>query len=236
MLNAAKAACPESEKPWYYMGNLLYNIQPDNAMAEWSHCVEMNPSDDLAWRNLGWANWLHTKDYAKAAECYRKAIGLNAQPLYLEEGDQVFEAARVPVKERYELLKGLHETAVKRYYPLAQEVILATFCGDYDYALGLLDSCYFPTREGVANFHDNFVDACVLAAKARIKAGDVEGAIELYKKAFTYPENHQVFLVDERATHDAQINYELGCAYEKLGEKDLAKEYFQKAADQDYKL
>ena len=236
VLNAAKAACPESEKPYYYMGNLLYNIQPDNAMAEWSRCVEMNPGDDLAWRNLGWANWLHTKDYAKAAECYRKAIGLNAQPLYLEEGDQVFDAARVPVKERYELLKGLHETAVKRYYPLAQEVILATFCGDYDYALGLLDSCYFPTREGVANFHDNFVDACVLAAKAKVKAGDIEGAIELYKKAFTYPENHQVFLVDERATHDAQINYELGCAYEKLGEKQLAKEYFEKAAAQDYKL
>lgn len=236
VLNAAKAACPESEKPWYYMGNLLYNIQPDAAMAEWARCTEMKPDDDLAWRNLGWANWLHTKDFAKAAECYRKAIDLNPQPLYLEEGDQVFEAARVPVEERYELLKALHEVAVKRYYPLSQEVILATFCGDYDYALNLLESCYFPTREGVANFHDNFVDACVLAAKAKVKEGDIEGAVELYKKAFTYPENHQVFLVDERATHDAQINYELGCAYEKLGDREKAKEYFQKAAEQDYKL
>ena len=236
VLNKAKEACPGNEKAFYYMGNLLYNIQPDNAMAEWAKCVEMNPEDDAAWRNLGWGNWLYTKDFAKATQDYRKAIELNPKPLYLEEGDQAFEAARVPVKERYELLKGLHDVAVKRYYPLAQEVILGTFCGDYDYALNLLDNCYFPTREGVANFHDNFVDACVLAAQAKIKAGDVEGAIALYEKAFTYPENHQVFLVDERATHDAQINYEIGLAYEKLGNKEEAHKYYTLAAEQDYKL
>ena len=100
------------------------------------------------------------------------------------------EAARIPVKERYGLLKSHHDVAVKRYYPLAQEVILGTYCGDYDYALDLLDKCYFPTREGVANFHDNFVDACVLAARAKRAEGDLKGAIALYKKAFTYPENH----------------------------------------------
>ncbi len=236
VLNAAKAACPGSERPYYYMGNLLYNIQPDNAMLEWEKCVEMNPQDDLAWRNLGWGNWLHTKDYAEAAKCYLKAVELNPQPLYLEEGDQAAEAARVPVRERYELLKSHHDVAVKRYYPLAQEVVLGTFCGDYDYALDLLDKCYFPTREGVANFHDNFVDACVLAGMKKLREGDAEGAIALYNKAFTYPENHQVFLVDERATHDSQINYELGLAYEKLGDRDSARKYFELSANQDYKL
>lgn len=236
VLAEAKAACPGSEKPWYYMGNLLYNIQPDNAIAEWEKCVEMNPQDDLAWRNLGWAHWLHTKDYAKSAECYKTAIGINPAPLYLEECDQAMEALAAPVAERYELLKSHHETGVKRYYPLAQEVILGTYCGDYDYVLNLLDKCYFPTREGVANFHDNFVDACILAGLQKMEEGDVEGAIALYKKSFTYPENHQVFLVNERATHDAQINYELGIAYEKLGNAEEAQKYFQLAADQDFKL
>ena len=62
----------------------------------------------------------------------------------------------------------------------------------------------------MANFHDNFVDALILAGEEKIAEGKVEQAVTLYKKAFTYPENHQVFLVDERATHDAQINYCLG--------------------------
>lgn len=236
VLNQAKSACPESERPYYYMGNLLYNIQPDNAMAEWEKCVEMNPSDDLAWRNLGWGNWLHTKDYARSVECYRKAIEINPAPLYLEECDQAMEANATPVSERYEMVKSHHETGVKRYYPLAQEVVLGTYEGDFDYVLGLLDNCYFPTREGVANFHDNFVDACVLAAKRKIAEGDVDAAIALYNKAFTYPENHQVFLVNERATHDAQINYELGTAYELKGDREKAEEYYTLAAEQDFGL
>lgn len=236
VLAKAKEICPESSKPYYYLGNLLYNIQPDNAMAEWEKCLEMNPKDDLAWRNLGWGHWLHTKDYASAAKCYKKAIEINPAPLYLEECDQALQALKAPVSERYELLKSHHETGVKRYYPLAQEVVLGTFEGDYDYVLDLLDKCYFPTREGVANFHDNFVDACVLAAQKKIAEGKVDDAIALYEKAFTYPENHQVFLVNERATHDAQINYELGLAFEKKGDDAKANEYFQKAADQDFNL
>ncbi|MBO4475847.1 MAG: DUF5107 domain-containing protein [Bacteroidales bacterium] len=236
VLQKASQVCPDSERPHYYLGNLLYNIQPDNAISEWRKCVEMNPRDDLAWRNLGWANWLYTKDYAEASRCYRKAIELNPAPLYLEECDQAMEALKAPVSERYELLKSHHDTGVKRYYPLAQEVILGTYEGDYDYVLDLLDNCYFPTREGVANFHDNFVDACILAGQKKFRSRDYEGAIALYNKAFEYPENHQVFLVNERATHDAQINYELGLAYEKLGNADKAREHFQLAADQDFNL
>ncbi len=237
VLEQAKKACPDSERPYYYLGNLLYNIQPDNAIREWQRCVEMNPGDDLAWRNLGWAHWLHTRNYAESVKCYRKAIELNPDAaLYLEECDQAMEALGTPVPERYELLKSHHAACMKRYYPLSQEVVTGTWCGDYDYVLGLLDNCYFPTREGVANFHDNFVDACVLAGRKKMESGDSEGAIALYKKAFTYPENHQVFLVDERATHDAQINYELGEAYEKLGDAQEARRCYELAAEQDYKV
>ena len=237
VLEQAKKSCPESSRPYYYLGNLLYNIQPYNAVREWTECVRINPEDDLAWRNLGWANWLYTKDYAKSAECYLKAIELNPDAaLYLEECDQAMEAQGAPVAKRYDLLKSHHSTAVKRYYPLAQEVATGIYMGDYDYVLDLLDKCYFPTREGVANFHDTFVDALLLAGKQKETDGDLEAAVALYKKAFTYPENHQVFLVDERATHDAQIFYYLGCACEKLGNKVEAAEWFEKAAGQDYNL
>ena len=237
VLAKAKEACPESSQPYYYLGNLLYNIQPDNAMKEWEKCIEMNPNDDLAWRNLGWAHWLHTKNYPESARCYKTAIAINPDAaLYLEECDQVLEAMGAPVAERYEILKSHHATAEKRYHPLSQEVVTGTYVGDYDYVLDLLDRCYFPTREGVANFHDNFVDALLLAGQKKVKEGKVKEAIALYMKSFTYPENHQVFLVDERATHDAQIHYYLGEAYELLGDSEQARMWYQKAADQDYNL
>lgn len=237
LLQHAKTVVPESSRPYYYLGNLLYNIQPDNAIAEWEQCVALNSSDDLAYRNLGWAHWLHTKDYNKSAQCYKKAIELNPNAtLYLEECDQVLEAMGAPVAERYQILKSHHATAEKRYYPLSQEVVLGTYMGDFDYVLDLLDRCYFPTREGVANFHDNFVDALLYAGKQKEKEGKHQEAIALYQKAFTYPVNHQVFLVDERATHDAQIYYYLGQAHEAIGKTEEAKEYYQKAAEQDFNL
>ena len=197
----------------------------------------MDPENDCAWRNLGWAAWLHTKDYAEAARCYKKAIELNPDSaLYLEECDQALEALGAPVQERYDLLKSHHATAIKRYYPEAQEVITGTYVGDYDYVLDMLDNCYFPTREGVADFHNVFIDALLLAGKKKISEGDTDAAIALYMKSFTYPENHQVFRVDKRTTHDAQSFYYLGQVYELRGDKETAKEWYQKAADQDFEV
>ena len=80
-----------------------------------------------------------------------------------------------------------------------------TYVGDCDRVLGLLRDCYFPTREGVANFHDIYVDAVLTAGVAKAGKGDYAAAAGLMQKAFEYPENHQVFLYDTRTPRDAQI-------------------------------
>jgi tetratricopeptide (TPR) repeat protein len=151
--------------------------------------------------------------------------------LFLEELDQVYELKGEDVKVRYDLLKTHHQTNLKRYYPLAAEVITGTFVGDYDYVLGLLKNCYFPTREGVANFHDIYVDALMMAANDKVSKEKCEEAILLYKQCFEYPENHQVFLVDTRVPRDAQSYYLLGEAYEKMGKKKEAMLNYKKSAE-----
>lgn len=231
VLEKAKQYVPQSEKPWYYEGCLLYNKQQDNAARQWERCVEINPKMDLAWRNLGWYHWLSDKDYAKSAECYAKATQLApSKALYLEEQDQVLEAKGEDVSKRYQILKKNHKTSVKRYYPLAQEVVTGTYVGDYDYVLRLLRDCYFPTREGVANFHDIYVDAVLMAGRDALQKGRAGKAVELYQKAFEYPENHQVFLVDERTPRDAQIYAFMAEAYQKQGKTAQADETWRKAA------
>lgn len=237
VLEKAKELFPESDKPYYYLGCLLYNKQQDAAAEQWKKCVELNPRMDLAWRNLGWYNWLYTKNYDEAADCYAKAVAIAPdKALYLEEQEHVLEAKGEAVEKRYEILKSHHKTAVKRYYPLAQEVVTGTFVGEYDYVLDLLENCYFPTREGVASFHEVYVDALLCAGYQKAAAGDCKGAIELYNKSFEYPMNHQVFLVDERSPRDAQAYYFIGEAYEKMGQKSKAKTYYKKAAEVDTKL
>lgn len=234
VLNKAKSYCPNSAKPYYYLGNLLYDKQKENAIGQWEKCVELDPDCAMAWRNLGWANWLYVKDYQKSVECYKKAIALAPdQALFLEEIDQVYEIMGADVQTRFELLKSHHDVCTKRYYPLAAEVITGTFVGEYDYVLDLLHNCYFPTREGVANFHDVYVDALILAGQKKLKEGDRTGALDLFKEAFTYPVNHQVFLVDERTPRDAQIYWNIGKVYEANGQKNKAIESFRKSASVD---
>lgn len=232
VLEKAIELFPENYKPHYYLGNLLYEKQPLAAVREWKTVTEMAPDFALAWRNVGWYHWLMSKDYAEARKYYLKAVELDPEsPLFLEEADQVLELYGEDVQFRHDLLKSHHNTAVKRYYPLAGEVITGIFVGDYDYVLDLLKNCYFPTREGVANFHDIYVDALILTGAEKVKKGEAEAAIELYNKAFEYPENHQVFYVDGRSPHDAQIYVAIAEAYEVLGNEEAARENYQKAAE-----
>lgn len=237
VLEKAKQVCPSSAKPYYYLGCLLYNKQQDAAAEQWKLCVERDPKMDLAWRNLGWYNWLYTKNYDDAALCYAKAVELNPKSaLYLEEQEHVLEAKSEDVQKRFKILKSNHETSVKRYYPLAQEVVTGTFVGEYDYVLDLLQNCYFPTREGVASFHEIYVDALMCAGYDKYNSAQYKEAIKLYEKSFLYPENHQVFLVDERSPRDAQAWYFIAEAYAKLGQKSKAKAYYQKATMVDTKV
>ncbi len=230
VLKKAKEYYPDNDKLYYYMGNILYDKQPEKAMYEWDKCIEINPSFAMAWRNLGWANWKYTKNYAEAVKQYRKVIELDqTQPLFLEEIDQVYEAKGEEVQVRYDLLKSMHHICVKRYYPLAAEVITGTFIGDFDYVLDLLRNCYFPTREGIANFHDVYVNALLLAGQQKLAKGSYKEAIKLFDEAFKFPENHQVFYVDTRRPRDAQIYYMIADAYDKMGNASKAQLNYKKA-------
>ena len=215
---------PKSDVLHYYLGNILYDKQQLAGMKEWKKCLEINEDYTMAWRNLGYANWKYTKDFAEAALCYEKAIELdNKQPIFFEEYDQVLEAMGADVKKRYNVLKNNHKVCEKRYYPLANEVITGTFVGDYDYVLKLLKECYFPTREGVANFHDVYVDALLMAGNAKVEEGKIQEAIKLYNEAFKFPENHQVFVFDTKRPRDAQIYCMIAQSYEKNGDSKNAK-------------
>ena len=223
---------PNNAKAWYYLGNIYYDKQPEKAIDAWKKCVAIDASYTMAWRNLGWAYWKYKKDLDKASEYYKKAIALDSSiAMFFEEIDQVLEAKGADVAERYALLKNNHDTCTKRYYPLAMEVVTGIFQGDFDYVLGLLKNCYFPTREGVANFHDVYVDALLMAGKQKFSEGKTAEAIELYKKAFEFPENHQVFLYDTRRPRDAQIYYMIAQAYEAAGDKVNADKNYNLAAN-----
>ncbi len=230
VLELAGKYFPDNFKVPYYMGNIMYDKQVQKAVEFWNESLKKNPNHALTYRNLGWANWKYFKDFKKAKEYYLKTLELDkTKPIFFEEADQVLEASETDVAFRYNLLKSNHKVCEKRYYPLANEVITGIFVGDFDYVLGLLRNCYFPTREGVANFHDVYVDALVLAGKEKLSQKKYAEACELFKDALKFPENHQVFLYDTRTPRDAQIYYMIALAYELLGDKENALANYKKS-------
>ncbi len=231
LMERATADFPQSARLRYWLGCAYYDKQAERGMAEWEKSLSLDPKNAMALRNIGYGYWKYFKNCPKAADYYRRAIALdNSQAMFFEEIDQVLEGAKAPVAERYELLKNNHSTCVKRYYPLAAEVSTGTFVGDYDRVLKLLKECYFPTREGVADFHETYLDAVILAGLDKLGKGDAKGAIALFNEGFKFPENHQVFLYDTRIPRDAQTYCLIGDAYEKLGDFANAKTNWQKAA------
>ena len=233
VLESVAAYAPDNYKVYYYLGNLFYDKQPLKGMEYWKKVIELEPSFPYAYRNLGFGTWKYLKDPEAAYPLYLKAVELDGtEAFFLEEIDQVAEAAHIDVSERYELLKSHHETCVKRFYPLAAEVITGVFVGDYDRCVELLRTCYFPTREGVANFHDVFVDALMLAGEKKVSEGAYDEGIALYKEAFTFPVNHQVFNTQPRP-RDAQIYWNLYLAYRKAGDRAAASKALKSCAEVD---
>ena len=214
LLEKLVAKRPDAANARYALGNVYGNIDTSKAMSAWSRSVALSSNQTFehsnnrtfpyALRNLGYGHWKWTRDYAKALDFYRKAIAAKPdEAFFLEEFDHVAEEAKLPVAERYAVLKAHHATCSKRAGSLIAELVNGTFCGDYDYVLGLMETEYFPTFEGAANFHDAYMDALIL-----------KGGKENLMKCFDFPENHQVFVYDRRRPRDAQLYWYLG-EYEK---------------------
>ena len=102
--------------------------------------------------------------------------------------------------------------------------------GDYDKAIELLKDHHFRTWEGGRDIYFHYVDAHTLSALQLMEEGRQELAVEALEKAMEYPENLEVGkpLDDER---NAMIWYFMGQAYNQLGKKKKAQEYYLKSTE-----
>ena len=73
------------------------------------------------------------------------------------------------------------------------------------------------------------VDACLLSGLDAWKEGNNEKALEYMLMMDEYPDNHGYAHLEYYA-RDAQVYYNIGLAYEKVGSADKAAEYYEKAA------
>lgn len=185
-LHAAMKADPRDARAPYYLGNLLYDLQPENAAREWERARQLDPSFAMVHRNLA-ITYAHQQNALdKAITSLETAVRLSPNDaMALYELDQLYEAAAVALDKRLGMFDR-HSAAVReRDDTLSRHIGLMVQAGRYNAAVDLLKSHHFHSWEGGArvNAQDPWIDAHLLRGQARAAANDHVGSLADFQAA-----------------------------------------------------
>ena len=223
----------DDDRAHYYLGNLLYEIQPDRAIIHWEQSRSLVKDFSTVHRNLGWAYYQMRGDVDAAIESYEQAIALDGDDdtrLYVEL-DELYEVANTPIIKRLDMVSENLEILKQRSDSLLRALIVQVLAGEYGMAIEVLETNQFFVAEGGGRVHGVFVDAHLLRGLVRLTNSQFKEALEDFNRASEYPENLSVARPsnDRRAP---QVAYFTGLAHQALGANDEAAKYFRRAADQ----
>ena len=227
ILNTALEYNPLDGKANYYLGNILYNKQPEKAIEYWERAVKNNPTLDMAERNLGWGYYRHYKDLQRAIPHYEKALSLNNRDaIFYTELDQLYELNNSPIEARLKIFDGNEDVVSKRDDAFVRLISVLTLAGKPDRSVELLKNKVFSYREGSSRVREMIIDA-------QLSLGLKYMAKKNYQKALDHFLLAQV--PDEEAgsarsgNRNIQVNYFIGEAYTALNKEAKAKGFYNRA-------
>ncbi len=231
VLRRAMAANPRDARAPYYLGDLLFDSQPEEGLKLWEQSVAQDPAFPLAHRNLAlaYAHRKSGKDPQRAiAELELAVAGPQKYALHFAELDELYAAQRVSPENRLALLEQNQGVVAGRDDALSREIGLKVFCGNYDEAIQLMTGRKFAVWEGgELAVADHWVDAHLLRGRQWLKAGQHASALADFEAARAIPEN----LPTERELgRDAELAWWLGVGYEAAGNPAKARESWEQAA------
>lgn len=233
VLKRAIEANPNDPRAPYYLGNLLFDWQPEEAVRLWERAATLDPSFPIVHRNLAIAYSHHKTGNAldKAIVSLERAVASpDPHPLHFTELDQLYAAAGVAPARRLALLEQHADTVARRDDALARIIALKVFAGQYDEAIRLMTGRRFAVWEGASlSVADHWVDAHLWRGRARLAAGQPAAALEDFRAAAEIPDN----LPSEergRGNRSAEISWLVGAAQAASGRADAARQAWEEAA------
>ena len=229
-LQCAMEKNTEDARAPYYLGNLYYDKrQYDLATEYWEKSATLDASFPTVWRNLALVYFNKQHQEEKALECMEKAFHLDeTDARILMELDQLYKRMQRPHAERLAFLQQYPALIAQRDDLVLEEITLLNQTGAYEKAKTLLDAHIFhPWEGGEGKVPAQYQFARVELAKLALKEGRNEEAVQLLEECLVYPHH-----LGEGKLYGAQENdfyYFLGCAYDAMGQKEKAKECWEKA-------
>jgi tetratricopeptide (TPR) repeat protein len=230
VLERAIAADPGDGRAPYYLGNLLYDCQPERAIAEWERARTLDPGFARVHRNLAFAYARKRGDLPGAIASQEKAVGIEkGEPRLYYELDQLLAWAKAPLARRLEWLQDRPETVAGRDLTRGRLARVQLLLGRLDDALDTLGTGRFHVWEGERGLHEVYVDARLERGRKRLAAGDAKGALAEFQATETIPPNIEVGAAV--GSHLAAVRYHEGLALRALGREADAAEAFRAASE-----
>lgn len=233
VLRQAIHANPHDARAPYYLGNLLFDWQPAEAVKLWQRSVALDPSFPVAHRNLAIAYSHQTEGNLldQAIASLEQAVALpDPHPLHFTELDELYEAAGASPEARLALLEQHASTVAQRDHSLARAIALKVLMGRYDEAIGLMTGRRFDVWEGASiSVAEHWTDAHLLRGHQHRERGHYDQALADYETALQIPEN----LPSERrgsGSRIAEVTYWVGEAHEAAGNAAQAAKAWREAS------
>ena len=229
VLTDAVNSNPRDAHAHYLLGNNLFDWQPEKAIVEWEKAIKCDSTLAIAYRNLGLGYDQTKDDIDKAIAAYEKAIQLNNQdPIYFYELDKLYEKKGADPQKRFDMLNKNLDVVKKRMDSYISYIQSLVMVGQYSQAIELLSKNEFYNAEGSWMLHDLNVNAHLLRGCDYFNEKKFNEALNDFLAADEYPENQKIGR-NINFMRNSQIYYFIGNTYEKNGQKDSAKKYFEKA-------
>jgi len=234
ILQEATKARPNDAMAPYYLGNLLFDWQPEEAVKLWEKSVALGATFPIVYRNLAIAYSHQAEGIAldKAVASLEKAVSFEDKyAIHFFELDQLYEAAGTVPEKRLAILEKNHKTITERDDSLSREISLKVCMGKCDDAIELLQGRKFNIWEGGARFNVNdcWTDAHLLRGHRHLAAGRYKEALADYEASIEFPENLRASR-GRGGGRNAEVNYWIATAYDALGDKDQAEKFWTESS------
>ena len=233
VLESARKANPGDARAAYYLGNLLFDIQPERAARMWEAAATLDPGFSIVHRNLA-VYWAHRKpepDIARAIAELDRAVALTPRyARHFAELDELYELAGVSIEKRYALFKRNRDVVAGRDDAQNRFIALSVAVGQYDDAIRMMSQRKFAVAEGPnLNLTEHWTDAHLLRGRRLLEAGKPKDALADFEAAAEIPATLPAV---ETGSHidSPEISYWKGSAYAALGDRERASQFYTAAA------
>ena len=233
-LSRALERDPSDARAASLLGHWLYHHRRyDEAVASWRLAVEHDPSDVVAWRNLGVAAFNVRGDVAGARGCYDRALALAPDDAKLwYESDQLAKRTGAPPAERLARLERRPDVVAARDDLTVEYALLLVAVGRAGHALEVLAGRRFqPWEGGEGQVLRAWEQTRLALGRTALAAGDSAGARAHAEAALDPPES----LGEARhpLANCADLLLLLGDAHAAAGDAGAARDAWTRAATAD---